>query len=229
LVPDNGDPDDGLLSNTGAGQATGDVLVFMDVTLRPLEPDWLTSMLDVLDLGQIGAVGAKVFATDGSIAHAGIVIPRSTPHPVLRGANDAGDHYHLNLHVLGNYLAVSKACLMTTRMLFEAMEGFRSTAEVGFSDVDYCLRLRERGDRVVFTPFASLRYTEPCDTALRALGDNDPQLLSAFHRTWSDSTLVDPYYNPNFSQSDGQYRLDTWEPGRDTAQRALRSTQRTSM
>jgi len=203
----HGEPDEGLLANAGVGCAEGDVLVFLDGLIRPLTADWLSSMLDFAQQDGIGAVGAKVYAPDGTIAHSGIVVPRAVPHPSRWGQEDWGEPLGLNLHVPWNYSAVSLACLMTRRSVFDALAGFRSVNEVGFDDVDYGLRMRELKLRSVVTPYARLQY---CDTPMRStrrLGSGDRPRLVAFQRVWASKTEVDPYYNPNFYQDDGQYSL----------------------
>jgi hypothetical protein len=162
-------------------------------------------------------VGAKVYAMDGMIAHHGIVIPGRVPHASRRGQSDVGESYSLNLHLPWNYSAASSACLMTLRSTFEEASGFRASGVVGFPDVDYCLRLGERGLRTMVTPFARLQYAEDFTHPARALGFADTQRIEAFQHTWAALSTVDPYYNPNFGQDDGQYRLIPDWPPTDTA------------
>lgn len=194
-------PDDAHALNVGAAHAGGEQLLFLGEDLEGLAGDWLSALVDFSRQNAIGAVGPKVYAHDGTIEHAGIVLPRGVPRHVLRGAPGSSNGYQWNLRVRMNYSAVSGACLMTRRAVFDEVGGFRSAAVVGYSDVDYCLRVREHGYRIVFTPDAELRYLGP----LAASEATDGTRLTAFRRQWSSRLGRDPYYNPSFDQDDAQF------------------------
>ena len=101
--------------------------------------------------------------------------------------------------------AVTGACLMTRREVFQELGGFAAAFGVNFNDVDYCLRARERGYRVVFTPFARLFHHE---FATRAPNERVPE-AGRFRQRWAEVVRRDPYYNPNLSlwHSDCSVRL----------------------
>lgn len=179
----DGPPDAALAANAGAAQARGEHLLFLGDELEALSDDWLTALLEFSQQPGIGAVGAKIYRQDDAIWHAGMIVPRAAPHLVWR---DDG--------IARNYAAVSGACLMTARATFEATGGFEAGERVGCSDVDYCLRLQARGERIVLTPHARLRHVgappAEADAASRA----------TFQRAWGDRMEYDPYYNRNYRQ-----------------------------
>jgi GT2 family glycosyltransferase len=106
-----------------------------------------------------------------------------------------------NLVLPSNYSAVSGACLMTRRSVFEQVGGFASSSSVGYSDVDYCLRLRELDLRIVFQPYAHLRQRAAPVTAEPFGGE----ALTRFTRRWSHAYGPDPYYNWNLLTENPQF------------------------
>jgi glycosyltransferase involved in cell wall biosynthesis len=183
FVAYDGPADAALAANAGAAHARGEHLLFLDGDLEPLRDDWLGALLEFSQQPAIGVVGAKIYRSDGVIWHAGIIVPRAAPHLVWR--DDL---------ITRNYAAVSGACLMTPRATFEAAGGFRSRAEAGCSDVDYCLRVIERGERIVLTPHARLRHTgaPPAEAG--------PAHRAIFQQQWAGRMELDPYYNRNYRQ-----------------------------
>jgi GT2 family glycosyltransferase len=176
--------------NSAAASAGGDHLVFLERPLEAVSPDWLSVMLEYSQQARIGAVGPKIFAPDGTIEDAGIVLPKGVPHGVLRGADGSSHGYLGNLRVPYNYLAVSGACLMTRRAVFAEAAGFRSADTVGLPAVDYCLRLGDLGYRVVVTPHAELRRA----AGPAASVSGDPERLGIFRARWGSRPAVDPHY-----------------------------------
>jgi hypothetical protein len=104
-----------------------------------------------------------------------------------------------------NYLAVTGACLMTPRPVFEKVHGFDRRFPLNYNDVDYCLRVRERGLRVVYTPYAQLYHHEAVSKDGGATVH--PSELQLFKKLWGERYALDPYYNCNLSTQHGDYRL----------------------
>jgi GT2 family glycosyltransferase len=105
----------------------------------------------------------------------------------------------------GNYSAVTGACLMSRRDVFTEVGGFDERFPIDFNDVDYCLRLRRAGYRVVFTPFAQLYHHESASFGAR---QQDLGAVAEMRKRWGAAIDRDPYYNPNLTRDFPDYRLD---------------------
>jgi O-antigen biosynthesis protein len=186
----DGPSDAGLTRNAGAAVARGDHLLFLDAALEPLRDDWLTALLELSQQAGIGVVAGRLLARGGCIWHCGIVITRGEPHLVQRDEP-----------LLRNYSAVTGACLMTPRATFEAVQGFSADAQVGHGDVDYCLRVRERGERIAYTPHSQLRFADAPPAAATSAQ------LQAFQARWQALTQTDPYYNPIYRQDGAWFEI----------------------
>jgi GT2 family glycosyltransferase len=154
------------------------------------------AMLELCHLPEVGVVGAKLHYPDGRIQHAGVVL----------GIKGVAGHSHKYfsaksrgyfdaLACIRNYSAVTAACMMVRREAFEAVGGFDEELKVAFNDVDFCLRVRQKGYRVAWTPYAELYHHE---SATRGF-DLDPREIEFMKRRWKDVLLNDPYYNRNLT------------------------------
>ena len=190
--------------NTAARHATGDLLLVIGEDLEAISDAWMSQLAGYAYQKAIGAAGPKIFTPNDTVAHAGIVLPRGRPRPVHAGDPHGSYGRYGALALASNYTAVSGACLMTRRSVFDEVGGFRSAADVGHSDVDYCLRLRARGYRNVFTGYAVLRQLA-LQPPLPA--EVEEAQFAAFRAQWPLLPDVDEYYNPNFDQESGSFRL----------------------
>jgi hypothetical protein len=184
-----------------AAAATGDHLLFLDWGLQAIDTEWLTALLEFSQQAAIGAVGAKLHYSDGSLKHIGIVLGvNGVAAPAFHLHPRSSFGYWGTAIAVRNYSAVSGDCLMTRRQVYAEVGGFDD--EMGrFADVDYCLRVTRAGYRVVFTPYASLVQ----DTSSRSTGDTDAHEGNGLQTRWSDRLARDPYYNPNFSRDTPDY------------------------
>ncbi len=172
-----------------AATATGAYLVFLHDDVRPQSPDWLTILLAVAQRPGVGAAGAKLVYPNGAIQHSGIVAGMfgSTGHPGRRIYES--DNWRW-LDYTRNVTAVSSACLVTRRGVFEKMGGFDNSLAPDYADVDYCLRLREAGFEVILEPRASLVHDEA-----HTAGEPEKQ-RALFREKWRDILeQPDPYYS----------------------------------
>jgi glycosyltransferase involved in cell wall biosynthesis len=187
-----------------AAQAGGTHLLFLDWGLRSSDNDWLTALLEYSQQPAIGAVGAKLHYPDGSLEHIGIVLGvNGVAAPAFHLHPRSSWGYWGTAIAVRNYSAVSGTCLMTRRDVYDELCGFDD--EMGaLADVDYCLRARRAGYRIVFTPHASLVRDNPSSSS----HDADPDDSSRFRMRWSDTLARDPYYNPNFSRDTPDYELN---------------------
>jgi GT2 family glycosyltransferase len=193
--------------NFSCRHASGEHLLLLNDDTEVISGEWLTAMLEFSQQRDIGAVGAKLLYPDGSLQHVGVVlgIGGGACH-VLNGqpANSAG--YFGSALVIRNYSAVTAACCMTRRDVFEELGGFDERFATDFNDVDYCLRVRAHGYRIVSTPFAQLYHYEGASFGSREHVVN-PAEVSALSERWGSVIAADPFYNVNLTRSSLDYRL----------------------
>ncbi len=200
------------VNNYGAAQARGDVLLFLNNDVEAINPDWLEWMVKHALRPEVGAVGAKLLYADDTIQHAGIVVGMGgvAGHVHLRFPRDA-EGYMQRLRVTHNCAAVTGACLMTRRAVFEQVGGFDESFVLAFNDVDLCLQIQALGYRVIWTPEAELYHLE---SKTRGYEDT-PEKQARFSREyrlfltkWGRYLKTgDPYYNPNFRLDRSDYAL----------------------
>ena len=185
------------VNNRGAREARGNYLLFLNNDVEITNPNWLTELVSWANLPSIGIVGAKLLRANGDIQHAGVTLGMSgfADHPFADGPS-------LAFGIGGstswyrNYLAVTGACMMIRRQVFDELGGFDQNFMLCGSDVEICLRAHERGYRIVYNPFAELIHHEA-----QTRGPDVPSgdFVESFqhYRRWLLSG--DPYWNPNLS------------------------------
>ena len=171
--------------NAAATTLTGDHIVLLDASTRVITPEWLEVMLELSQRDGIGAVGPRLRYPDGSVAHEGVVLGRL-------GVAACVDQL---LRVIKESSAVSGACLMTRRVVFEQASGMDERFARALFDVDYCLRVRALGHRVLCTPLAELTWGDAEAGARIDRSDRDAEV---FTQTWGTADgIEDPYLNRN--------------------------------
>ena len=176
--------------------------------------DWMEELLMYAQRDDVGAVGAKLYYPDKTIQHAGVVIGlgahRTAGHTHYRvSSNNLG--YMGRLCYVQNMTAVTGACLMVKKSIYDEVGGLDESFAVSLNDVDFCLRIREAGYLNVFTPFAELYHYESMSRGLdnegeRARRYNDES--ERFRVKWRKVLKEgDPYYNPNFSLDRSDFAL----------------------
>jgi GT2 family glycosyltransferase len=204
------------INNFAAREAKGEILCLLNNDTEVISPDWLEEMVGHLVQPQVGAVGARLLYPDGRVQHGGVTV----------GPGGCADHLHAELPrghpgycqraVIAQELsAVTAACMLTWKRLYEQLGGLNEHAlPVAFNDVDYCLRLRDAGYRVIYTPHAELYHHESgsrgIDTTRRARRRARREIK--YMRTrWREHMKHDPYYNPNLSYDQPNFTLN-WKP-----------------
>lgn len=183
--------------NAMAGEARGDLLIFLDDTLELLERDSFNALLEQGQREEVGAAGGKIFYADGLVEHAGVILG---PFGLLGYAHRAtpDDPGYVGLkNMIGNFSAVMGLGMVTQRSRFDRMNGFDMAFSKAYWDIDYCLRLGEQGFLVTYTPYARFRHRilpPPCKAMVI-----EPE-ASAFRRRWGHRIDNDPYFNDNFSR-----------------------------
>lgn len=202
------------VNNFGEKYATGDYIVLLNNDTQVISLDWMEELLMYAQRPDVGAVGAKLYYGDKTIQHAGVVLK-------LGAHRTAGhSHYridHQNLGYMGrlcyaqNVSAVTGACLMVKKSVFEEVGGLDEEFTISLNDVDFCLKLRKKGLLNVFTPFAELYHFESISRGLDDQGEKAERYnkeSAMFKEKWKDVLAKgDPYYNPNFSLDRSDYAL----------------------
>jgi GT2 family glycosyltransferase len=193
--------------NFAARHTEGDHLLFLNDDTEVIAGEWMTAMLEFSQQREVGAVGGKLFYPDGRIQHVGVVlgIGGGACHVLAGQAGDCPGYFGSAL-VIRNYSAVTGACFMTRRAVFEEVEGFDERFATDFNDVDYCLRAGARGYRVVGTPFARLYHFEGATFGSRE-HIVSPAEIEALSERWGAVIEADPFYNPNLTRSGLDYSL----------------------
>jgi GT2 family glycosyltransferase len=178
----------------------GDHVLLLNDDMEVVTPDWLERMVMYAQMPGVGAVGAKLLFGDGCLQHAGVVFDKIGPGHIYR--NFHGDHggYFNMLKVANNFQAVTGACLMSSRRVFEEVGGLTPLLPLNFNDIDYCLKLRELGLRIVFDPDTVLYHYESSSRSTE-VAEWEIGLLQERH----GRTVPDPYYNPGFLKTSLNY------------------------
>lgn len=160
-VPFNGPFNYSRANNAGAKAARGDILVFLNNDTEILHGDWLDQMLFLLDDPEVGAVGPLLLYPNRKVQHAGVALGiRGTADHVLRGLPEDADGYFGSLACTREVSAITFACAMVRREDYNAVGGMQELYQTHYQDVDFCLRLRELGRRILCTPRTRLVHHE---------------------------------------------------------------------
>jgi glycosyltransferase involved in cell wall biosynthesis len=192
-------------NNLGVACSTGDVIVLLNNDTEVLTEDWLEALLANLAQDDVGAVGAMLVYPDMSIQHAGIVLgPRGTADHVMRGFPWQSDGYAGSLSCVREVSGVTGACLMTRKETYIDIGGLVEHFGTHYQDVDFCLRIRARGKRILHVPDARLIHYEGASRG----GEYDLLDRLLLQDTWAKELVDgDPYFNPAFSLNRLDYSL----------------------
>ena len=183
--------------NLGVQAASGESLLLLNDDTEVITPDWIEAMLSLAQQPAVGVVGAKLLYPNGRLQHAGILMLAGNPSHAFFNASGRDDGYYGSNIVDRNYLAVTGACMMMRRSVFEELGGFDEQLPLNYNDVDFCLRAHQLGYRNVFTPHAQLIHYE---SVSRATGLNAGELERLYEKFNSAGYLTrDPYYHPSLS------------------------------
>jgi O-antigen biosynthesis protein len=217
VVTYEGDFNYSAINNFGERYATGEYILLLNNDTQVITLDWIEELLMYAQREDVGAVGAKLYYEDKTIQHAGVVLGlgahRTAGHSHYRvSSNNLG--YMGRLCYAQDVMAVTGACLMMRKSLFEELGGLDEGFAVSLNDVDLCIRAWKSGHVNVFTPFAELYHFESVSRGLDDKGEKAKRYdreSAAFREKWKDLLEKgDPYYNPNFSldRSDFALKLD---------------------
>lgn len=200
------------INNFAVEGSNSELLCFLNNDIEIIDADWLSELVALLKRPNIGCVGACLLYPSGSVQHAGVLIGKGgVAGHIFRGSEPTEPGYQNRLQVVQNYSAVTGACLLTSRDLFERLGGFNEQyLAVAFNDVDYCLRVREAGQLICWTPHVRLVHHESASR-----GD-DAARMEAFAQEirfmkvrWTAWLSADPAYNSHLSLAEAEFKPST--------------------
>lgn len=200
------------LNNRAVQHATGEYLCLMNNDIEVLHADWLQEMVSVGIQPGVGAVGARLYYPDGKIQHAGVIVGIGgvAGHPFKHQTRD-NSHYMARPQLMQDLTAVTAACLLTPRRVYEELGGMdEAHLAVAFNDVDFCLRLCEAGHRIVYNPYAEFVHHESVSRG----HEDTPEKKERFRnealymmQRWEKWLPCDRAYNPNLTLTDESFAI----------------------
>jgi GT2 family glycosyltransferase len=188
------------INNSAVAHATGDLLLFLNNDTQASAPGWLESMIEHAQRHEVGAVGCRLLypGRRRRIQHAGVVLGMRGVAGHAHRHRRSSDSNFYGPNRVTNYSAVTAACMMMRRELFEEVGGFDEKFAVAFNDVDLCLRLRQLGLQIVYTPYATLIHHESVSVGHPVHGRRvDASEIQRMFARWDRLLRTDPFYNPN--------------------------------
>lgn len=192
------------INNYGVQFARGEHILLLNNDTKVITPEWLEEMLMFSQRADVGGVGAKLYYPDDKIQHAGVIIGiGSTAGHQHKGAN-RGDYGYLGRLIYAqNLSAVTGACMMVRRSVWDEVGGLDTKFAVAFNDVDFCLRIRKAGYLIVWTPYAELYHYESKSRGYEDTPEKQKRFakeIQRFQTRWrKELGDGDPYYNPNLT------------------------------
>ncbi len=191
------------INNFAVKQTNSPWILFLNDHTEVFDGDWLTTMAEHVQRPEVGAVGPRLLYPDDTVQHAGIVVGvGGIAEHTFRGLPAEAPGVCRQLQATRNYSAVTGACLLTRRDVFDEVGGFDEGA-VSFGDVDLCLKMRRAGYVIVYTPFAKLYYHKSAVCRQMA----EPHEANLIRERWPEVLKRDPYYNPNLSRERADFSL----------------------
>jgi glycosyltransferase involved in cell wall biosynthesis len=200
------------INNYGVAKAQGDYLLFLNNDTEVITPDWLEAMVEQAQRPSIGAVGSLLLYPDDTVQHAGVVL----------GIGGVAGHSHKNFRVsqsgyisqlvsTNNYSALTAACLMCRRDVFESVGGFEEQLAIAFNDVDFCLKIISQGYRNIYLPHVILYHYESKSRGYEDTPEKQTRFageINYMKQKWQEICDRDPCYNPNLTKTHEDYSLN---------------------
>ena len=197
-------------------ECKGEFVLLMNNDIEITHPDWLSEMVGVALEPGVGCVGARLWYPDGRLQHGGVIMVCGVAghsHKYL----PRGQHGYMGRAVLAqDFLAVTAACLLVRRSIFNAVGGLDESLQVAFNDVDFCLRVHKAGLRNVWTPFAELVHHESVSRGYEDTPEKQKRFaseVSTLQSRWPELIAHDPCYSPNLTSQSEDFSF-AWPPRR---------------
>jgi glycosyltransferase involved in cell wall biosynthesis/predicted SAM-dependent methyltransferase len=216
ILPDDRTFNFSTLNNSAVKKARGELVGLINSDIEVISPDWLSEMVSHALRPDVGAVGACLWYPNNTLQHGGVVLGiGGWAGHAHKGFPKGHFGYTGRMSLISEFMAVTGACLITRKSLYEKLGGLNETElQTACNDVDFCLRLREAGYRNIWTPYAELYHHE---SATRGFEDgHEKQARFAkevqwMKQRWGDQLLNDPAYSPNLTLDHEDFSL-AWPP-----------------
>ena len=201
------------LNNFAAKKASGKYFILLNNDIEIITPEWIEEMLMYVQRDDVGICGAKLYYPDNTIQHAGVIVGLGGVAGHCFGGFNRNDNGYLCHLVCAQELsAVTAACLMIKASVFEEVNGLdEDNFKVAYNDVDLCLKVREKGHLVVWTPYAEAYHYESKSRGYEDTPEKQKRFIAEqnyFKTKWADFLKKgDPYYNPNLTVDRGDYTV----------------------
>jgi O-antigen biosynthesis protein len=198
------------INNYAANLAKGEYLLFLNNDTEVITPDWIEAMVEQAQRSSIGAVGGLLLYPDNTIQHAGVVLVFGVAGHSHKHYSHDSHGYFKQIQTINNYSAVTAACLMCRREVFEAVGGFEEELAVAFNDVDLCLKIFKLGYRNVYLPHVVLYHYE---SKSRGIDDTPEKLerslkeIQYMKSKWKEFINRDPCYSPNLTRHSEDFSI----------------------
>jgi GT2 family glycosyltransferase len=201
--------------NLGVANSDGEYVLLLNNDVEILQKEWINTMVSYAQHEKNGAIGVKLLYPDDTIQHAGTVIGlgdiRCAGHVFVGFYKDSPGYYNY-LQSVDNNAAVTAACLMVRRNVYEEVGGMEEALEVEYNDVDFCLRILDKGYFNLYVPDVVLYHYESATRGhpqqTKESYERHVREVAFFQQKWKKYIERDPYYNPNLSLDEGDYRMN---------------------
>lgn len=192
------------LMNTGVAASTGEYILLLNNDVEIIQNDWITTMVSFAQQKRIGAVGVRLLYPNDNIQHAGTILGlgAAAGHIYVGAYKDTIGYFNC-LRLTTNYSAVTAACLMLRKSVYNEVGGMEEKLEVEYNDVDFCLRIMEHGYFNIYVPDVTLYHYESATRGhphqTKASYQRHLREVKYFQDTWGKYIKNDPFYNPHLS------------------------------
>jgi glycosyltransferase involved in cell wall biosynthesis len=201
-------------NNFGAKATQGKYILFLNNDTEVINSGWLSAMLEFALRKNVGAVGAKLLYPNKTIQHAGVLLGLGddmVAGHIYIGFDDRPIGLPVRKDIICNYSAITAACILIRKKYFEEVRGFTEKLKVSYNDTDLCLKLREKGLSIIYTPYAKLYHFESVSFGKVGVTSRkiDPEEIRYFKKRWKEKLAHDPYFNPNLALDNTGYKIST--------------------
>ena len=198
------------LNNLAVKECSGEYIILLNNDTEVITPNWIELMLGYASLGHVGVVGAKLLYPDNTVQHGGVLLGIGVASHAFVGEFRDAVVWGGRLSVPYDYSAMTGACMMVSRKKWQEVCGLDEKLKVAYNDIDFCLKLLEKGYYNVFVPMAELYHYESKSRG----ADTTPEKKARFdweqdfmYKKWNKRIKNDEFYNPNYSRK-MWYKLD---------------------